>query len=268
MRSRGRRWLVALPVWAGLLLFGCVAVETDYSAIPAGRWRGVVRLESNRVSANPKGKPLPEKLNLTFDEVTAGELPFLFDVVYEDDGAFYLIIQHAETTTRTPSVSFGRSPQRARDTLAVAFPQANARIEAFYEENLLEGVWIVEGEEGYRVPFVAWYGQGHLFTNLRKPPTDKVAGNWAVSFATDSVNVAGTLVFKQQDNELSATFTAGDKQWPVMSGSMQGDKIYLSYFDGKDALLVEAKVRQDGSLIGSFREGLLTKLIWEAKKTE
>ena len=266
MRSKGRRWILALPVWAVFLMFGCVAVETDYSAIPAGRWRGVVRLESNRISANPKGKPLPEKLNLTFDEVTAGELPFLFDVVYKDDGSFYLDIQQAEGGIRTPTVSFGRSPQRAKDTLAVTFPQANARIEAYYEEKLLEGVWIVEGDEGYRVPFVAWYGQGHLFTNLRKPPTEDVSGDWRVSYLADSLRVEGKLVFRQQGNELSATFTTGDRQWPAVSGTMQDDKIYLSYFDGKDALLVEAKVRDDGSLIGSFRQGLRTKMIWEANR--
>lgn len=268
MRSKGRRWILALPLWAAFLMFGCVAVETDYTAVPAGRWRGVVRLESNRISANPKGKPLPEKLNLTFDEVTAGELPFLFDVVYEEDGSFRLAIQQADGVIRTEKVAFGRSPQRAKDTLAVIFPQANARLEAYYEENLLEGVWIVEGDEGYRVPFVAWYGQGHLFTNLRKPPAADVSGDWMISYLADSVSVEGRLTLTQQGNELSATFAAGDKQWPAMSGTIQEDKLYLSYFDGKDALLVEAKVRPDGSLIGSFRQGLLTKMIWQARRTE
>ncbi len=268
MKSCGRRWVLTLPLWVALLVFGCVAVETDYSAVPAGRWRGVVRLESNRISANPKGKPLPEKLNLTFDEVTAGELPFLFDVVYQEDGSFYLAIQQAEGVVRTETASFGRSPQRAKDTVAVIFPRANARLEAYYEENLLEGVWIVEGDEGYRVPFVAWYGQGHLFTNLRKPPAAELSGKWSIRYLADSLNVEGALVFRQQGNELAATFTAGDKQWPALSGTIQEDKIYLSYFDGKDALLIEAKVRPDGSLIGSFRQGLLTKMIWEARRTE
>jgi hypothetical protein len=50
--------------------------DEHFSRLPNGYWRGVLKLDSRPVSSNPKGEPLPEKLNLIFDEVTDGELPF------------------------------------------------------------------------------------------------------------------------------------------------------------------------------------------------
>lgn len=261
--------ITAYLAWAAVLLAvfltACVEVNISYQAIPPGPWRGVLKLESNRISANPKGQPLPEKLNLTFDEVTQGELPFNFEVVYENDSSFYFNISNGDEIMRSQRVSFGRTRARAKDTIRLDFPEANAYLSAFYEENLLEGVWVVKGQD-YRIPFVAHYGQNHRFTTLRKTPEADLGGLWDVVFHTDSLDYAGTVTFVQRDNELKATFNNGRYPYPLMAGTIQADKIYLSRFDGNNAMLVEAKVRPDGSLIGSFRSRLDYKIIWEAKR--
>lgn len=244
----------------------CVQVQTDFKAIPPGPWRGILKLESNRISANPKGQPLPEKLNLSFEEVTAGELPFNFEVVYENDTTFYFNIQNAGEQLRTPPIEFGRTRQRAKDTLRVSFEGVQAYLTAFYEENLLEGLWVVGGPEGYRVPFVAYYGQNHRFTTLRKPVSADLSGQWIIQLQTDSAAISGTASFTQQGNDLKAAFTLDGRALPALEGTVQADKAYLSRFDGANALLLEAKIRPDGSLIGSFRSGLYEKRIWEARR--
>ncbi|NRA49655.1 MAG: TlpA family protein disulfide reductase, partial [Phaeodactylibacter sp.] len=43
-------------------------------------------------------------------------------------------------------------------------------------------------------------------------------------------------------------------------------KIYLSCFDGAHAFLFEARIREDGSLLGSFRSGKHYQTLWTARK--
>jgi hypothetical protein len=68
-----------------VLTSSCTFVQERYPYVPPGPYRAVLKLENNPILPNPKGKPLPEKMNLEFDEVTDGELPFTFEVEYESD---------------------------------------------------------------------------------------------------------------------------------------------------------------------------------------
>ncbi|MCB0643656.1 MAG: TlpA family protein disulfide reductase, partial [Phaeodactylibacter sp.] len=58
------------------LLPGCLVIENPYSSLAPGIWRAVLELEPKFITPNKKGEPLPEKLNIQFDEVAGGELPF------------------------------------------------------------------------------------------------------------------------------------------------------------------------------------------------
>ena len=80
-------WLIVAMVLVSFFSH-CFVVENPYSAVAPGPWRAVLKLEYVPISPNPKGEPLPEKVNLQFDEVTEGELPFNFEVIYENETDF------------------------------------------------------------------------------------------------------------------------------------------------------------------------------------
>ncbi len=254
---------------AGLLLSGCFSFENTYTKIPPGPYRAVLKLDVNPVSLNPKGEPLPDKLNLEFEEVTAGELPFNFEVTYTDDTTFHIDIINGTERIRVPAehITFGRSPGLARDTFRIDFPVYDSYITGYYEENILEGFWVVNYRDQYRIPFVARHGQDYRFTQLRKAPVMDVSGEWEVTFGDEDEEPYKALAeFEQQGNDLRGTFRTETGDYRFLEGTVQADKLYLSVFDGSHAYLFEAKIRPDGTLTGSYRSGQHYRTVWEARR--
>ncbi|CAH1002230.1 Thiol-disulfide oxidoreductase ResA [Neolewinella maritima] len=237
----------------------CVFVQERYQFLPPGPYRGVLELEYNPIVPNPKGAPIPEKVNMEFDEVTQGQLPFTFDVVYENDSAFHLLIHNGAEEIMVPAkdIRAGRDQQAGRDTIRIDFPVYDTHISAYHEENVIEGVWVVHYRDNYRIPFKAYFGKGHRFTPLRKDPAADVTGTWAVTFAGDASEepYPGVAEFVQDGNHLTGTFRTETGDYRYLEGTVQLDKLYLSVFDGSHAFLFEAVIREDGSLAGTFRSG-------------
>ena len=88
LRSRN-----AFLILVVLFLFqSCLVVDNPYNGLPPGPWRAVLKLELNTVIPNPKGEPLPEKVNMQIEDIAGGELPFNFEVKYITPDSFYLEI--------------------------------------------------------------------------------------------------------------------------------------------------------------------------------
>lgn len=256
---------------AGMLLFSrCLVVDNTYTGLPPGPWRAVLKLENNPVSPNPKGEPLPEKLNMKFEEVTEGELPFNFEVKYDSPDKFHLEIKNGAELIRIDNIIMGRDRKTAKDTVIIPFPANQSQIRAIFEENIMEGDWVVPGKEDKRIHFVAWHGDNYRFTQLRKPPAADVSGLWELTLGLDTgAPYAATGTFTQQGNHLTGSLTMESGEYRNLEGTVQADKLYLSRFDGAQALLLEARLAPDGSMIGSFRSGNEVRTIWSAiRKSE
>ncbi|WP_116108321.1 TlpA disulfide reductase family protein [Lewinella sp. IMCC34191] len=265
-----------LPALAALLILltiaSCVFVQERYAYLPPGPYRGVLELEYNPIIPNPKGEPLPEKVDLEFDDVTEGVLPFTFDVVYEDDTTFHMVIHNGAEEIIVPAedIEAGRDQSIGRDTIRINFPVYDTHISAYHEENVIEGVWVVHYRSDYRIPFKAYFGKGFRFTTMRKEPVTDVSGTWAVEFAggMDEDSYPGIAEFTQQGNELTGTFRTETGDYRYLEGTVQGNKLYLSVFDGSHAFLFEAVIREDGSLSGSFRSGRHYITDWTARRDD
>ena len=253
-----------------LLVSACVFVQQRYRYLPPGPYRGVLELEYNPIVPNPKGAPIPEKVGLEFDEVTEGQLPFNFTVVYDDDSTFHLVIRNGEEEILVPAtdISAGRDQRAGRDTVRIDFPVYDTHISAYHEENVIEGVWVVHYRDNYRIPFKAYFGQGHRFTPLKKEPVTDVTGSWAVTFAGDQTEepYPGVAEFTQQGNALTGTFRTETGDYRYLEGTVQGSKLYLSVFDGSHAFLFEAFIRDDNTLAGTFRSGRHYLTDWTATR--
>lgn len=247
----------------------CTFVQERYPALPPGPYRAVVSLEYNPIIPNPKGAPIPEKTNLEFEEVTDGQLPFTMDVIYETDTTFRIEMHNGEETIVVPAkdISSGRDQSQGRDTLRIEFPVYDTYISAYHEENVIEGVWVVNYRPDYRIPFKAFFGKDHRFTVLRKTPKADISGSWAVMFGKgDETPYPGIAEFKQDGNHLTGTFRTETGDYRYLEGTVQADKVYLSVFDGSHAFLFEAKIMADGTLMGTFRSGRHYLTNWTAKR--
>ena len=255
-----------------LLGTACVFVQQRYQFLPPGPYRGVLELEYNPIVPNPKGAPIPEKVGLEFDEVTQGQLPFTFDVVYDNDTTFHLVIHNGEEQITVPAedITAGRDQQAGRDTIRIDFPVYDTHISAYHEENVIEGVWVVHYRDNYVIPFKAYFGKGFRFTPLQKEPAADVTGSWAVTFAGDATenSYPGVAEFTQDGNHLTGTFRTETGDYRYLEGTVQGRKLYLSVFDGSHAFLFEARIEDDGSLAGTFRSGRHYLTDWTATRDD
>lgn len=269
--SNASRLVFFLIIAAALLQqASCIVVENEFSALPPGPWRGVLELEPNLVTPNPDGEPLPEKLNLEFEEVTNGELPFNFEVIYTSEADFYIEFINGDERIRAEDITIGLDRATAKDTIVIDFPVYDSRIEAIYEENVMEGEWIVNNRgENYRIPFKGYHGKGHRFTTLRKTPIQDLTGRWSATFGVEgeeSERYPAVAEFEQNGNGLTGTFRTETGDYRFLQGSVQEDKVYLSCFDGAHAFMFEARIREDGSLLGSFRSGKHFQTLWTAER--
>lgn len=248
-----------------MAISACFVIENTFTGLPPGKWRAVLRLEPRQITPNPKGQPLPEKLNLEFEEVTDGELPFTFEVIYENENDFYIEIINGEERIRVDDIVMGRDPTTAKDTILINIPIFDSYFKGIYEENLIEGTWVVSNREDYSIPFLARYGQDHRFTTLRKDPVMDLSGKWKTYFEVETDNPYPAIgEFEQNGNHLLGTFRTETGDYRFLEGTVQADKLYLSCFDGSHAYLFEGKIQPDSTIVGIFRSGKHYETIWEA----
>lgn len=262
-------WTIGLVITIMVVCSACIQVDNSFTKIPPGPWRAVLLLEPRAITENPKGAPLEDKMNLTFDEVANGELPFTFEVIYDTDTTFYIEIINGDERIRANNISFGHTRSRVKDSIRIDFPIYDTYIVGMYEEGLIEGRWVVNYKEEYSIPFIAQYGKNHRFTKMKKEPLIDLTGKWAASFQVEGEPYPAVAEMKQTGNELKGTFRTETGDYRFLSGTVQGDKAYLSVFDGAHAFLFEAKAdTATQTLVGSFRSGTHYKTIWQAKRDE
>ncbi|HMQ49110.1 MAG TPA: TlpA disulfide reductase family protein [Saprospiraceae bacterium] len=250
-----------------ILLDGCLVVNDPYTAIAPGYWRASLQLDPKYRIDNPEGRPIPEAVDVQFEEVTAGELPFVFEVIYENEQDFYIDIINGEERLRVDDIKIGRDQRISKDTILINFPVFDSYIRATCEANVIEGEWVVNYKENYRIPFVAHQGQNYRFTTLRKTPVMDVSGRWEVLFEVDTDKPFPAIgEFQQDGNYLTGTFLTETGDYRFLEGTIQENKLYLSCFDGSHAFLFEAKIQEDSTLIGSFRSGSHYKALWEGRR--
>ncbi len=248
----------------------CLVMENKYSSVAPGIWRAVLQLTPNTVSLNKKGEPLPEKMNMKFEESTEGELPFLFEVKYTTDKDFTInVINGEERIPVAPEdIKVGRNKETGKDTILINFPVFGSYIRALYRERVMEGEWVTPAKSS-SIPFIAHYGQDHRFTTLKKKPTADLSGKWECTFDLNSEKPYKAVgEFKQNGNILRGTFRTETGDYRFLDGEVQTDKFYLSCFDGSHAFLFEGRIRPDGGLDGLFRSGKTGQEVWSAKKNE
>jgi len=254
-------------LWVTILIFtlqNCV-MQHPHDSIAPGIWRATLKLEGSPLK---EGFVPKDRSETVIDEITEGELPFNFEVKYEEDQkTVYIEFINGEERIRVDDIVIGRNRRTGTDTLSIRFPHYQSRIEAIYEENVMEGKWIVDSKENYSIPFVAFFGKDYRFSALRKTPAIDLNGKWEVQFSPDTEDEYPAIgEFKAEGNHLTGTFLTETGDFRFLEGTVQANKVYLSCFDGAHAFLYEAKILEDKSMIGAFWSGNHYKTMWKATK--
>ena len=254
------RYLLIFSIF--ILFSGCV-MQNTYNGIAPGVWRGVLFLEGNETS---KIKTSTKDYGGEVAE-DKGQLPFNFEVKYDEKGKFFIEIINGEERILVDDITFGRNRfKNRRDTMVAHLPIFGSTISVIVEEKVMEGSWT---KGANTIKFIAKHAQSYRFTELKKTPTADISGKWAVVFGLDQPEKdqeAAIGEFVQKGNHLTGTFLTETGDYRYLEGTVQKNKAYLSCFDGSHAFLFEAKILEDGTLAGGFWSGKTYKTTWSGKR--
>jgi thiol-disulfide isomerase/thioredoxin len=244
-----------------IAISGCVSPHQTFSKIAPGMWRGVLYLDNEG--------PMPaSKKEIVQGSSPIGELPFNFDVVYDDADNFHLVIHNGEERIKVDNIKFGRDKQTAKDTLLIDFPQYDTYLKVLVEEAVMEGEFYVNYKDGYKIKFKAQQGKVDRFRQMSNNPPQNFAGRYAVTFSQGTPDAyPGIAVLDQKDSKLTGTFLTETGDYRYLEGKVVDNKAYLSCFDGAHAFLFEMKML-NGQLIGEFRSGTHHREPFEGVKND
>lgn len=263
---------VLLLLATTVLLFGsgCFVAENPYSGLAPGYWRAVLTLDPTAASLTQGGEATDEEIPDRTNEIIEGNLPFNFEVIYENESKFYIEIINGKERIRVDDITIGRDKRIAKDTILINFPVFDSYITGIYYENIIQGEWVVTNRNtDYRIPFVARHGLAHRFTKMKEAPQMDVSGRWEVTFNPgegETEAFRGVGEFVQDGNKLTGTFMTETGDHRFLEGTVQGDKLYLSAFDASHAYLFEAKIQPDSTLFGTWWSGNHYKTTWTARR--
>jgi thiol-disulfide isomerase/thioredoxin len=243
-----------------LVLWGCITTDTAYTRVAPGIWRGVLELEKFRIPVRDK-----DTIFTLTEQFREGEIPFLFEVKYEDAERFYIEIINGSERIRCDSIQYGRDRSQARDTFNIFFPEYATYLHVEVRGGAMQGEWVVTTKDNYRIPFYAHAGRNYRFTTLNQKPAADLSGRWATLFGVEGNRTTKAIgEFRQNGNHLEGTFRTESGDYRFLEGTVQGRKFWLSAFDGAHAFLFSGNIQPDSTLQGEFRSGTHYRTLWKA----
>lgn len=206
------------------------------AGIPTGIWRGVLTTQG-------------------------GELPFNFESAYAG-GKLYFEIINGEERIRVDEVAI------ADDSIIIKMPVFDSEFRLKYGPKEMTGNWINHARKTNNVfPFRAYFGVAYRFTPEKLKPVANISGRWEVDFSKNTEDSSKAVgIFTQSDNLVTGTFLTTSGDYRYLEGTVQGNHLLLSCFDGSHAFLFDATIDPAGVLQGMFYSGNHWMEPWVAKR--
>lgn len=188
--------------------------------------------------------------HVTLDLGTA-LLPFTFHLEELPDSALRIHVQNGTEVIVVDDVEhFG-------DSIAVRMPLFDSEFKGRKDgDGRITGYWFnyLKGPD-HKVPFTALAGDLPRFP-VASPAHMDPSGTWEVHFSPNTADSYPAIgLFERQNNgSITGTFLTETGDYRFLEGSVSGDSLRLSCFDGSHAFLFTALLTGD-SLKGDFRSG-------------
>ncbi|MHA4737577.1 TlpA disulfide reductase family protein [Dyadobacter sp. MSC1_007] len=195
----------------------------------------------------------------------AHKLPLILDISRNPDGKTYTVhIINGAEKLRMDSTYF------QNDSLVIPMQLFDSKIVAKPVDDRLTGTYyrlannVVVGA----LPFEAELGENYKFFKKGQAKSGKnVSGKWATTFKNETTGDITEAVgnFTQQGTDVQGSFLTPTGDYRFLTGSVNGDSLYLSTFDGSHAMLFKAAILPDGSMNGGMWSGVKLFKTWTAK---
>lgn len=232
--------LITTKFILSIILVAVFSAVSAQSKIQTGVWRGALKTSS--------GADLPFNFEVTD---TAGNQQM---VIYNGDER--LKVTDVKTTT---------------DSIFIHMPLFDSEFKLKKDGDGLSGQWVKHyGNKDVAMAFTASPNVAYRFFKDAPKPAFDISGKWSAVFG-DGTPEKDLLVgeFKLKGNILTGTFlsTTGDDRY--LEGTVAGDQLYLSCFDGGHAFIFTGKIK-DGKTItdGKFYAGYSGLSTWSAVKDD
>jgi thiol-disulfide isomerase/thioredoxin len=192
-------------------------------------------------------EPQPGSYRATV-EIAAGKLvPFGLDVAQEERGTVLYVI-NGDERIRLDELKVGPG------TLEARFPGYETVLQARVAGEELTGEVLLPraGGKVARLPFKATLGATWRFFPDALPQNADVAGRWSVEFTGDGERrEPGVATFEQSFERVTGTVQLPDADQRFLAGEVRDEELRLSRFDGGAAVLYEARLDEQGRLVGT-----------------
>ena len=191
--------------------------------------------------------------------VQGKELPFNFQVSKSGPKSYQIQLINGDERIVTNEIRI-RS-----DSMFATMHIFDTELRVLLSDKTMNGVWVKNYEDNYVIPFRAEHGAKYRF-QVKKKTSQSISGNWQVTFLNDTV--PGLGIFEQDQTRVVGTFLTGSGDYRYLEGSVNGDSLFLSAFDGEHAFLFNAKITDNRLMQGEFRSGSHYFERWTAEKNE
>jgi len=222
-------------IFTSLLLFFSCKKESHTTALKQGTWHAKINMQN---------------------EV----LPFNFKI--SKDGSTYKanLINGTEETIPLDEIKV------VGDSVFITLHVFDIELRAKINNDSLNGLYIKNYKNGYRIPFTAIHGISDRFTN---PKSDKkFDGKWQITFTeNDSTSYPAVGIFKKEGNLIKGTFLTETGDYRYLEGVSKDSRMSLYTFDGNHAFIFNATTKND-SINGEFLSGMDYKATFTGYKNE
>jgi len=244
---------------------GCIQTNERFDKLAPGKWRGELFLDQNNAPIGDVNKIGNTKDIDNSSAFTEGVLPFNFEVAYDKNDSMTITFINGSQRIDVKEIAWGRRLSNARDTLMIKFVEFDTYIRADYENGLLTGAWYIP-RKNTLIPFRGIVGKDYRFANMNTPPKMDLNGKWKAIFSPTEDPDTTVGEFHQKGNQLSGTFMSTTGDYGFLDGNVNGNRLYLSSFDGGHAYLFNGKMLPKNEIEGSFMSGKNYKTIWYATR--
>jgi len=192
---------------------------------------------------------------------TGNELPFNFDVT-NVNGKQLIAIHNGTERFKVTDV------RQKGDSVFIRMPLFNSEFKLKNSAAGLKGQWIKHyGDKDAAMNFHAEPGKAWRFFSKAAQPKYNVSGRWSAIFGEGASKDTTVGEFMQVGSRVTGTFltTTGDDRF--LEGTVAGNKLYLSTFDGGHAFLFTADITDNKTITnGKYYAGASSLDQWTAIK--
>ncbi|MES2267993.1 MAG: TlpA disulfide reductase family protein [Bacteroidota bacterium] len=226
-------------LFSAVFVAALTQITTAQTKLKTGPWRGALITKS------------------------ANQIPFNFEVSNIGGKQQLAIINSTEHFKVTDVTSKG-------DSVFIKMPLFDSEFRLKQQESNLSGQYIRHlGDRDVPMDFTATAGTAWRFFKTPAKTQHNVSGRWSAIFGEGDGRDTTVGEFKQVGQKVTGTFLTTTGDYRFLEGTVSGDSLYLSCFDGGHAFLFIAKITDNNTLTdGKFFAGLTGKDVWTAVRNE